>query len=591
MNKRILSLIIIILVLTSPLYCVNLNKQYSYNSKEYQTVLKLAILSGVALPSSSTPVSGYELLLALNRINVENLPKFASDLYKDVYSNISEHDVFYKDDIFQFDLNPSIGLEAYVQTSNETWISSNDWVLPYKKRLKLIDLPVEIGIKDYFYGVAVPEISVQFNQPNLTPGKTREENQFAKIFSYNADISLGLQRSMPFIAEAVLGNNNIHFFIGRDSQSLGHGYTGNLILGDNFLYQDFAKLSIHSKVFSFNYSITYFDRQKNTKITDNYSAFDSTQLENFTFSGRHQIRVMSNYQITVFDKATISFNFGNLFDSDSGFDLRLLNPFMITHNYFNFTTFNNNYYNEGAALEANNHFSASLSLPIVKGWSIYSELMIDQMQLIGEKSSTSTEPPNAIGLLLNITNSTILRDGILTSYIEGVYTSPNLYLNEKYIDNTGKISNEKEDNSEYYYWNQDLIVGNSVWWGNDLSYSGYINGPDSIVLSLGSEYEKDQYKIKGIFTYKIHGEQGIRWHERQNPTIHYTDSVWNLALTGVWEHTFIGEVQLYYNITNYVSVTANVAGIYRINNRNELGAHWQDMQLSIGVRFFPMKCF
>lgn len=585
--RKILLSCVILLFLINEINAVNTQKQYTGTSEEYNDVVNLCILTGTALPSSMTPVSGWELLMALERIDYETLGQNLRQLYDSVYERLSEPEIILDLDPFFINTTPSIGLEAYLHSATEPWMSSNDWTNPYRDRLKLAELPVEIGISDYFYGRVIPDISIQLSQGTGDPNR-EGDTEFNKLLTTNANLSIGMQRSMPLVSEAVIGTDYLHLYIGRNRQSLGLGYTGNLMLGDNFIYQDFAKFTINTNYFTYNLSLTVFNTQKNTPISD-YSPLGSTKLNSTTFSGKKQYRVINNYQINLFDKATIYLNFGNLFDSE--FDLRMINPFYIMHNIFNFTKFGGNDYGNGAAIEANNHFSLALSYPFVPGWSLYFEAMIDQFQLIGENSSTAKEPPNALGLLLNLTNASIINEGILKTHAEVVYTTPSLYLNEKYVDAEGNISHDKSIDSTDYYWNQDLIVGYNTWWGDDLSYSGYIYGPDSLVFQLGADYEKDNWNIKGTFTYKIHGERGIRWHENQDQSVYYTDSVWQLGLTGTLEHSFVTEIRAGWDITDGVSMRFILAHIDRLNNRNNEGIYWQDTQFSIGVTLHPLEWF
>ena len=584
--KRLLISLLTLHLLLSSLSAVNIHKQFTANSEEYKDVVNLCILTGTALPSSMTPVSAKELLLALDRIDYNNLSKALKELYDSAYKKIAGPQSNINLDPLFISTNPSLGIEAYAQTQSDTWLSSNDWTNQYRDRLKLVELPIEIGISNYFYGRVIPELSLQFTQPM---GENREGfTEFNKIFTTNIDIRKGTQRSMPLVSEAVIGTDFLHLYIGRNRQALGLGYTGNLMIGDNFIYQDFGKFTIHTNYFTYNLSITVFDRQKNTLI-DEYTPLGATKLSSTSFNGKKQYRVVNNYQINLFDKASIYLNFGNLFDSD--FDFRMINPFYIMHNIFNFTSFGGNDYGDGAAIEANNHFSLALSYPFYPGWSLYLETMIDQFQLIGETTSAALEPPNALGFLLNLTNVTSLDNGLLKSHFEAVYTTPSLYLNEKYMDKEGNISHNRESDSTYYYWNQDLIVGYNTWWGDDLSYSGYIYGPDSFVLQIGTSYEKKNWSIGASFTYKIHGQRGIRWHEKQDQTVFYADSVWQLGLTGTLEHSFLSEIKSEWTPCNGVGLRFIFAHIDRINNRNNEGTYWQDTQFSIGIILHPLEWF
>ena len=294
--KRLLISLLTLHLLLSSLSAVNIHKQFTANSEEYKDVVNLCILTGTALPSSMTPVSAKELLLALDRIDYNNLSKALKELYDSAYKKIAGSQSNINLDPLFITTNPSLGIEAYAQTQSDTWLSSNDWTNQYRDRLKLVELPIEIGISNYFYGRVIPELSLQFTQPM---GENREGfTEFNKIFTTNIDIRKGTQRSMPLVSEAVIGTDFLHLYIGRNRQALGLGQTGNLMIGDNFIYQDFGKFTIHTNYFTYNLSITVFDRQKNTLI-DEYTPLGATKLSSTSFNGKKQYRVVNNYQINL----------------------------------------------------------------------------------------------------------------------------------------------------------------------------------------------------------------------------------------------------------------------------------------------------
>ena len=578
MFRRISQLLILSFLATA--LFANTQKSYSYDSPEYMKTEALCLIAGVSGPSDFTPVTADELLLALRRIDKATLSDgLLSELHLLENALINPNALLEKDD-FAFNSSIVASPELYLQSAKDASILSSDWQYQYRDRRAILDLPLEIWASSYIYGELVLSVKDHFVNEN--------GSSFSKQMSHNIPMLNGndLQKSMPATSSITIGGNTSHLFLGRDRQRLGGGKTGSLMLGDNFYYQNFGKFSIHLSPFTFNYSITYFDRQKNTLITD-YDNFKSrrtaTQLENFGFSGPQQIRVMQNYQISLSESFVISLNFGNLFDSDNSLDIRMLNPFMFMHNLFNFTTYNNNDYLDGAKIEANNHFSLALDCAIAPGWSIYLELMVDQFQLPSESSSTEKEPPNAIGAMLNIANAAYLLDGYLHSYFEAAYTSPNLYLNEKYANSAGDISHDRKDSYDSYYWNQDLILGNSIWWGNDISYSGYIHGPDTILLELGSCYESQSWSLGAKIRYKAHGERGIRLHENQYQHIHYTDSVWDMGLTGTVEHTLLLNLFGSYEFSERLSIYADLAHYECFNYDNVKGARLSNTQLALGL--------
>ena len=78
-----------------------------------------------------------------------------------------------------------------------------------------------------------------------------------------------------------------------------------------------------------------------------------------------------------------------------------------------------------------------------------------------------------------------------------------MYLNGKYYT---------ENDIELIDYNLDLVVGYHSCWLDDYGYSGYVHGPDSIVLSLGSSFtsEDDIFEIGGNLLYKVSGNKGVK---------------------------------------------------------------------------------
>ena len=88
--KKLLVFILILLSASLYIYSSNSNqKLYDYDSIEYQEVKTLTSIAGVIGPSSATPVNGNELLLALDRININTLSESSRTRYIYLYDKIS----------------------------------------------------------------------------------------------------------------------------------------------------------------------------------------------------------------------------------------------------------------------------------------------------------------------------------------------------------------------------------------------------------------------------------------------------------------------------------------------------------------------
>ena len=213
-----------------------------------------------------------------------------------------------------------------------------------------------------------------------------------------------------------------------------------------------------------------------------------TDISRNEFTGPQQFRVVHRFDINIIDKVRIGLNLGTIYNSNFGFDIRFFYPFVLGHNYYNY----DNSTIKRSFDEANNILSLSGEWAITKGLSFYGEVAIDQFQLPWEDSTTV---PPAFGVLLNLKYSVQIGDGVLDSWIEGVYTNPFIYLNQK-IDEDG-----------IHDFNLDYIVGYEMSTLADYGYSGYQYGPDSFVLSFGSNYTSDneRWMVGGSLMYKLRG--------------------------------------------------------------------------------------
>lgn len=248
--------------------------------------------------------------------------------------------------------------------------------------------------------------------------------------------------------------------------------------------------------------------------------------------------------------------------TDSPFDLRMLNPMMLVHNW------NNN--SEDIAWaprngdEVNNIMGFEFEYAFFPGLFASAQIVIDQFRLPVEKSSTV---PSAYGFLGNLKYVAKVGEGYLDSWFEAAYTSPYLYLNYK------------EWNGEAMYM-LDHIVG--YHYGPDvpgeISYTGYIYGPDAVVLSVGTEYASfDSWSVGGNLFYMAHGEYG------KDGKMNNRDDAKPKAPSGTVEHTLALTVDGSYFIMDNLELTAGVYASYRWNYHNEDGVNRGDIQAAVGL--------
>lgn len=502
--KKTIALICMILLSLNFLFANNLQKVYTTRDSVYKRIEALCNRAGVIGPSSFSPMSANTLINALERINQSELSEFDKKEYQELYTELTCENYIFKSENFYVDITPGINLGVniadykdfdYGNTNSETPMPNRkeNTLVPYRYEDALLSVGLNMAFGDHIY------LDSHFDLKN--PNHVMFESSLGFLFTSTTE-NKGIAAEWPHRAGASIGNDYISFIFGRFPHSVGSGVTGNLIIGDNFDYQEIAVLSLMSNYFSYNISITRFDQQD---IYENHGFLRNK------FSGDQQVRVLHRFDINIVNKARIVLNLATLYNASSFFDLRFFYPFMLSHNYYDYT----NGIGKSSFDEANNILSIEAEWNIIKGLTASAQIAVDQFQMPWEKY---TDLPIAFGVLGNLKYSTKVGKGTLNSWFEAVYTNPYLYLNAKYFS---EMAGDKVINLIDY--NLDYIVGYHSNYFDDYGYSGYVYGPDSIVFSIGTAYTEDEgkFEIGGNILYKISGTKGVR---------HYVKSAHNTII-------------------------------------------------------------
>ena len=487
--KRITVSIALIFLVISLTFSTNLQKIYTTRDDVYKRVSALCMRSDVIGPSSSSPLSAKALMIALDRINPDNLEEQDKAEYDELYSILTEENYILKTESFSLDMDLGVNLGVNIadysdfdygntKKAEPDYDRRENTIVPYRYQDGLLSAGVRMNFGDYI------NLDARFDLKN--PNDAMFESTLGFLVTSVTD-KRGIAAEWPFRAGASIGNDYVSFIFGRFPHSIGNGITGNLLIGDNFDYQEVTALSFMSNYFTYNISVTRFDLQ---------SLEGNHHFVRNKFLGEQQVRVNHRFDINILDKARFVLNLGTMFKSSSFFDIRFFYPFMITHNYNDY----NSGVNRTSYDEANNILSVEIEWNIAEGFLTTAQVVVDQFQMPWEDWSSL---PLAFGVLWNLKHSMRLEQGTLNSWIEAVYTNPYLYLNAKYF---------MDGETELIDYNLDHIVGYNTIWLDDYGYSGYVHGPDSIVFSVGSSYiaNEDKFEIGGNLLYKISGNKGIK---------------------------------------------------------------------------------
>ena len=456
-------------------------KLYDAASYEYRTVRQLCLMSGVNGPSSVTPVTENELKTALDRIRTDKLPAGVIEEYQ----NIREL-LFAMNEEFSMDFGVNISPQVFI-AENYDAEDRNYFFMPYSEEKPSVELGGRFGFgNNAFIEGYLPIINSPISKGMFKQSFAWLINHKDGKWNINGTNATGMNAEVPFLVRGAIGNEWVNLVLGRTHHSIGTGYTGNLIIGDNFAYQEVMKLGFFSRNFNYNISYTHFDTQNGLLWFDTES-----------FSGKNQIRIDHRFDIGITDTFLLSADLCTLYFADSAFDPRYFNPLMLAHNYYN--------YKEDTVLtpgdEANNLFGLSFDWVIIPGLKLGGQFALDQYQTAFEDKDAL---PQAAGYLLNLSYTMSAgKSNVITLWGEFVHTSEYLYCNTKY--------NDAQMTSPNY--NYDYILGykRRDWQASSASYTGYPEGPAATVYALGAEFDAQSIglNVYGEISYTEKGSKGI----------------------------------------------------------------------------------
>ena len=505
MLKKIFCFILISFCMVVGIFASNLQKTYTVNDDIYKRVDILCREAGIIGPSSFSPMSGQVLLIALDRIDYSSLSPDLKDEYDYLRNMIEQPQTMLRSDYFAADFNIGANLQFNIAdyskfiygngTGEPKWTRQNDALIPYRYEAPALSFYPELYFGDNVFLEA--DFSIKNNPYRMYESSfgwlmTGVSGNF--VFFGNGTNS-SFAPELPYKAGASIGNDYFNLIIGRYPHSIGSGITGNMVVGDNFTYQEVMNVSLLSNYFTYNISVTRFDQQ----IVPDSSQPYLTNFSRNEFRGDQQFRVVHRFDITAFNKVRFAIDLGTLYNSTYGFDVRFFYPFVISHNYFNYSNVIEKTYFD----EANNIMGFELEFVPWYGITVGAQFVLDQAQMYFEDA---TSIPSAYGFLANVKFSKKVMGGTVNTWFEGAYTNPYLYLNGKRNDG-GAID-----------YNLDYVVGYHVQYLDSYGYSGYIYGPDSIVFSLGGEYlSQDLTWRAGInLQYQVSGEKGLKHSYKSN---------------------------------------------------------------------------
>ena len=568
MKKSLIILIAVFTLICAPAFASQ--QTFTYSSHEVQNLLVLATMTGTPLPSMTYPITAENMCQMLDVIDDSRLSGPALKMYQDLKNSLESQSYLIetRDGKNGIKLNltilgaeiwkgPAITDDFDVPFRSSESFFSEIWHLPrlseFKDRIPVASAEAVLNFSNIFTGDFRFDLGI--NDKTAKP--------ITDTINWECLIDAGfIEHDLVTKAYASLGFWNTNLVVGRDKLSAGNGKTGNLELGENQLYQDFAKLSALSYPFSYDFTLAVYDTYPKNWSGDwaSYDDYEKNLLNYFKLDGPVKAVYIHRFSVSLFNRATLSFYEGAMAYGDGILsDPRVLNPFMFIHNTFSFKSGNvNNFF----GLEAEVNLPANLKFDV--------QAMLDQFRTANETSSSGE---NAYGILANLSGSWVAGDGILSAYAEYVYNSPSLYLKE--YRSLYPLDDSYPYNMRTEYYKLDLITGYNNSMVSEFAYLGYKYGGNLHAFGLGASYMWHGQTFSADLFFLSKGEFGIGKGEQRA----LDDTEYHYEKTGI--------------IKNSLSITIGASGtLYKgLDYRVKAGLVGKEFQFAVAFSVRPLEFF
>ena len=519
--KRFVAVAIVLLVVFSSAFAVNNQKIYSVDTEIYKTIRQIYVMTGHALPSTTGPWSGDELLKMYEVIDRSEVPgimlakyeaalkkltpgsqiafkggsmEFSGTLEGEVYFHT--YDVQGEDAYQRTDRN---GLTDHAFEGRSWWYGKDlNHITPFFK------LSWETWLTEHFYS------AFDLNIQNASRGDEYGELGSTKL-NTNIPMFQNLKfnfkvldiASFPHRAFASFGGNGWSFQAGRDRLSWGAGASGNVVLSDNLPYHDMVRFTAYGEKFKYTYLVSVFPAKQNY-----YEAQGGPTYPSYTGTGRNNsTRKLDG----LFFYAAHRFE-ARLFNDKLGFTLTEGLVYMSDTNNVEFAALSPVYFMHNGFMPRNSNSTLALELDWttpLKGLNVYGQLLLDQFTMPGfEKAKGPGKEggsPNGIAALGGARYILPMNKGVLTVNPELAYVSAFCYLRDGFNNDYGMDYVGAIRSRLYGYEDRGL--------GTDILYEdyviGYKYGPDCAVANLEASFEAEKFTISANGMFMIHGTHDL----------------------------------------------------------------------------------
>lgn len=353
----------------------------------YREVRRLALIAGSPPPSRMSPLTRYELLLALERIPAEALSGRALADYRRTREALEDAAAFAGP---RASAAVRTTLEGYLHTGDE----ADEWRYSYPDRAPLLSVPLRVR--------PLAAVAIEFD---LDWRKNYATFPGSSVTTVNPDpftnIPFDVRETdvqFPFHAVVSLGGPRWSVQAGRARLSAGSGEGGSLVLSDHVEFHDFLMASVYGHLATYRAIYVDLEAWTNASVTADDRMF---------FLHRIELRPTSWLSLAAND--------GFIF-AGKPIELRYFNPLMVMHSWF-------------VPLYGNSILLFEAAVRPFAGLEVYAHLSIDQLQAGTELDRDySASEPEALGYLAGVEYTRPFDAGWITVGTEWVFLDPWMYL-------------------------------------------------------------------------------------------------------------------------------------------------------------------
>ncbi len=495
----------------------------------YEELRTLLVEERLAVPSTSGPFTVAELALMLKRLDAGTLSRAQMRSRDWILEQLSRRALYGEEGGLVIDAAPRLVVESYFHsnTNNPEWIST------YEARRPVLSLPLSMSIASSFY--ALMQLDVRKEPIILSEDPS---------YLLNLPASFGeVDYQFPRRAFLSVGGPHWNVQFGRDAASWGNGVTGNFLLSNALEYHDYLRATTFWRNFKYHAMFINLESWNPDTIKRQSDLYRSYLLH------RIEARLFGVLNLAVTEGISLEGKYQ---------ELRYFNPFMIFHNWF----LNDKYGNIIFGLEG--------ELTVFDGLFVYGQYVLDQRTSKFERDRYGAgAEPDSLGYLAGVSGRFPIGDGHLYANVEGVLTTPWLYI----ISGQPDFTEERKRITNY--------LGRKYLESKPL---GYVYGPDTMLVNarLG-------YRIAGLmdarieFQYQVRGENDLGTPHARGP-----DAVAMKTPSGETpEHRTFLRVSAAATPAAWFEVGGEIGWLRDVNDDHRPGAVVDDLQvvLRVGVTY------